>query len=90
MHRTLAREGLFEGLMRQFKRRFGSVVEAFESEVLCTIAAHLDAIKETLDMIRSDNVASESEQDPGFRHRVDVQARVVREEISRIQDVVRY
>jgi len=52
------------------------------------VASHLSVIEGTLDIIRSENVALESERDPEFRRRVETELRSARDEIRRIEEVV--
>jgi len=88
MDRTLARDALFEGLVREFKRQFETVVDNLQSSMENVIEEHLAVVGATLDLIRSENVASESEQNPEFRLRVEAQIVVAQDEIGRIQAVV--
>ena len=59
-----------------------------EDSVRTTIEAHLSVIRGTLDIIRSENVALESERDPEFRRRVEREMSSIRDEIVRIQEVI--
>ncbi len=88
MNRTLASDNLFEGMMRKFKQRFDSLAEKFQGDVEAAIETHLNAVHGTLDMIRADNIALESERSPQFRQRVDVQVELAKVEIGRIQGVI--
>jgi hypothetical protein len=88
MNRALANDRLFEGLMRDFKSRLDNLADTLQDCVGNVIASHLEVVHESLDMIRADNVALESERLPEFRGRVDLQVEAAKVAIKRIQDVV--
>lgn len=79
----LSDEALFPNLMRQFRNEFRALALEFQEEVRNAVAKHLDAVRDTLDIIRSENVARESEQDPAFRRRVAAELERVREVMER-------
>lgn len=56
--------------MERFRTEFDDLALEFQKEVKTTVAEQLDKVRETLDSIRSQNVATESEQDRVFRRRV--------------------
>lgn len=80
----LAGAGLFEGLMAQFKQRFRTLADDFETDVQGVIDSHLTVVVNTLNLVRDDNVAVESESDPDFRRRVESRLGVVRDEIHQV------
>ena len=90
INRTLARDDLFEDLMRESNRRFDTLVDNLQSDMQGTIETQLGVVQTTLDLIRSDIVASESEQNPEFRGRVGIQVGIAHDEIRRIQQVVHF
>ncbi len=67
---ALMNEGLFRNLMRDFKVQFVAETDMLQTQVQTVIASHLDIVKETLNLIRDENVALESERDVEFRERV--------------------
>ncbi|KAH8664648.1 hypothetical protein BX600DRAFT_464800 [Xylariales sp. PMI_506] len=69
---TVGREGLFEGLLRDFEKGFAILATELQEKLQATVRSHLDDLKATLDMVRSENVALESEKNPEFRGRVEV------------------
>lgn len=56
--------------MKRFRTEFDDLALEFQKEVETTVAEQLDKVRETLDSIRSENVATESEQDRAFRRRL--------------------
>ncbi|KAK5988118.1 hypothetical protein PT974_12258 [Cladobotryum mycophilum] len=85
---TVGPERLFVNHMNEFKKRFDDLAKDFQEELKTKIEAHMNVIKETLDIIRNENVALESEQDPGFRRRVEAGVREAREKMREIQETV--
>jgi phage-related protein len=75
-------------LLKEFRRRFNGLAEGLQSDMQATVATHLEIIRSTFDMIRSENVASESEQNPEFRRHVDIEITAAKDAIQRIQEVV--
>ncbi len=84
---TLARPDLFVNLMKAFRNRFKNLADSLQRDIQATVEAHLEVIRFTLDITRSENVASESEKNPEFRGAVDAEIAVAREAIQRIQEV---
>jgi hypothetical protein len=84
----LSDETLFVSLQRGFKSRFIVLAERLQSAVQTAVASHLAVITNTLDMVRSENVALESERDPGFRGRVERETRTIKHELRRLKSVV--
>ncbi len=70
INQALRDEHLFTDLIRKFKRKFEELAVQLETDALALVEEHLDTIDGTLDMVRSENVALESERDPVFRARV--------------------
>lgn len=84
----LSDQTLFVSLQRGFKSRFIVLAERLQSAVQTAVAKHLSVITNTLDMVRSENVALESERDPEFRVRVERETRTIRREVRRLKSVV--
>ena len=74
--------------MRRFRNEFGDLATAFQAQVKAAVREHLDVVTGTLDILRSENVALESERDPEFRRRVGSELRRAREVMGRISAVV--
>jgi|SRR3569833_349813 len=86
--RRLRDEGLFKSHHGQFKGEFVRMCQDLESRMQDTVAAHMLVLEQTLDMLRNENVALESERDPEFRRRVADEIERVKETLVGIQQVV--
>jgi hypothetical protein len=64
------------------------LAESLQNDIQVAVATHLVGITNTLDIVRNENVASESEKDPRFRGRVERKVREVMEEVRRLQSVI--
>ncbi|KAK7422488.1 hypothetical protein QQZ08_009478 [Neonectria magnoliae] len=80
---ALAHDDLFRGLMKDFKKSFHLLADEAQEKIRIAVASYLSSIHSTLDIILSDNVALESEQDPAFRRRVDEDAKAGKEAIDK-------
>ncbi|KAK3682814.1 hypothetical protein B0T22DRAFT_444981 [Podospora appendiculata] len=85
---TLAQETLFEDLMRAFRKKFAARATELQRNIHNAVAINLRAIRQTLDMVRDENVALESERDPVFRLRVQEQVGAARDALRQIQAVI--
>lgn len=81
---ALRREELLDDLMEKFKRKFGELAEKLEDNVRDSVEEHLGVVDSTLDMVRDENVALESERDPAFRTRVADELRELKEAMERV------
>src|SRR6266699_460193 len=70
---AIGRRGLFEDLLNKFKNNFYRLADDLQSDVQAAVRTHLDVIRNSLDILRSENAALESEQDPEFRGRVEAE-----------------
>ncbi|RSM00468.1 hypothetical protein CDV31_011793 [Fusarium ambrosium] len=86
--RTLSNQGLFTNLMRDFRDSFRVKAEESQEAMWEAYWTYLDAVQETFDLVRSENVARESVQDPDFRLRVEDVSRTGRETIQRVLRVI--
>lgn len=84
----LSDETVFVSLQRSFKNRFSVLAENLQSDIEAAVATHLSVITNTLNIVRNENVALESEREPEFRRRVDGKAREVTNEVRRLQGVI--
>lgn len=82
---TLSRESTFEALMLSLKAKFQESAAQLERNARMLARQHLDVFKSTLNMLREENVALESERDPGFRDRVAESVASVQVDLRRIQ-----
>lgn len=74
--------------MREFRDTFRAKAGESQSTIRDATSRYLDVVQETFHLVRSENVARESEQDPDFRLRVEDVARTGRETIQRVLRVV--
>lgn len=74
--------------MRDFKDKFYALSNEFQVDLQNGVKTHLDVIRGTLDILRSENVAQESEQNPEFRSNVEARIDSARDEIKGIQAIV--
>ncbi|KAG5757402.1 hypothetical protein H9Q70_000052 [Fusarium xylarioides] len=85
---ALSDEDLFNKLMRSFKDSFRANSEATQVKIQEATVDYVRVIEERFDLVQSENVARESEQDPDFRLRVDQIARAGRETMQRVHQVI--
>ncbi|KAK3331432.1 hypothetical protein B0H66DRAFT_546532 [Apodospora peruviana] len=85
----LAQQEQFRSLMQRFRNEFRSLSTKLETDIQNKLNKRLDIITEILDIIRSDNVAEESERDPEFRARVDGEIQNVKTAMQEVLAVVR-
>ena len=85
----LADETIFDSLRIMFRNRFRTLTEELQSDIQVAVVTHLSIITNTLDIVRNENIAIESERDPEFRRRVERKVETVKREIRRIQEVIR-
>ena len=76
---------LFEALMKTFRNRFNVLADNLQVDIKAVVERHLNDIQRTLDIVRNENAASENEQDPEFRSRVEAEIRIVNDGVQRVQ-----
>ncbi|KAF5668081.1 hypothetical protein FHETE_5347 [Fusarium heterosporum] len=81
-------ESIFTRLMRDVKASFVAKSEATQTKVQEATADFLRVVEDSFDLVRSENVARESEQDPEFRLRVDEVVRTGRQTMQRVHGVI--
>lgn len=64
------------------------MADSLQADLLATIRAHLAMIGETLDLIRRENVATESEGNPELRSRLGEEVSLATEKMRLIQQVI--
>jgi hypothetical protein len=74
--------------MKKFRKVFNVITNDLQNSVTAAVETHLDTVRRTLDIIRSENAVSESEQDPEFRGRVGAKIGSAEDEIRQIQTAV--
>ncbi|KAK3937803.1 nuclear GTPase SLIP-GC [Diplogelasinospora grovesii] len=68
---------LFREWMRKFRNKLRELATTLQTDVQDVVLEQLDIIRGTLDIVRSDHAATESEEDPEFRTRVEEEVRRV-------------
>ncbi|KAK8062187.1 hypothetical protein PG997_014284 [Apiospora hydei] len=89
INRAVRRDMLFKDLLSRFKGGFAQIADKLQEDLQNTVALHLESVRGTLDMVRSENVALESERDPDFRARVQQRVELANIEIKRTSGVPR-
>ncbi|KAI1261517.1 hypothetical protein F5Y18DRAFT_440419 [Xylariaceae sp. FL1019] len=79
---AVSRNDLFVILLRSFRRRLHTHADQLQESITEAIDEHLEDIHEMFDIVRSENVALESERDPEFRTRVDQAVQAARDELG--------
>ncbi|KXX76645.1 Nuclear GTPase SLIP-GC [Madurella mycetomatis] len=80
-------DGLFREWMRKFRDKFGELATALQTDVQAVLDENLHVIKGTLDVVRTDNAATEREEDPEFSNRIVDEAARVKARMERIRNV---
>jgi len=62
--------------------------QELQDDIKTAIAIHLSVIIDTLDIVRNENAAIESEKDPEFRGRVERVVRDFKEKVRSLQGVM--
>lgn len=83
MRRHLSRNVIFVDLLRRTKNCFRDLVQKCEADVRVLLTDHFEELQATLDIVRSENAATDGEQDPEFRDRVQLTAHAAREVLGR-------
>lgn len=68
---------LFREWMRKFRDKLKELTTTLQTDVQVVIREQLNVIRGTLDIVRNDSAATESEEDPEFRTRVEEEVRRV-------------
>ncbi|CAG9972550.1 unnamed protein product [Clonostachys byssicola] len=89
MNGGFSNQVLFRNVMKASKELFERITDDLQSEWVNAQNDYLKLVEDILDLVRSEKAIRESEQDPGFRDRVDDTIRRGNDDIRRIQDAVR-
>jgi translation initiation factor 2 alpha subunit (eIF-2alpha) len=84
----ISREDLFEKILRQTARDFGTSVKDCQSDIRRVLREQFDDVRATLDMVRNENAVTEGEQDPEFRDRVEAAVKAGKETLESIRSIV--
>ncbi|KXH31905.1 hypothetical protein CSIM01_02457 [Colletotrichum simmondsii] len=85
---VVGRVDLFENHMIEFKNRMRLLADDVQTELQAIVRAGLATITSVLDLIRNDNVATESEENPELRHRLEQEIATIKEQMRRIMDIM--
>jgi hypothetical protein len=80
----LADPRLFDDLMADFRQRFKMLANELQADIQAIIGMHISVIVNTLNIVRDENVALESEGDQEFRQRVESGMGAIKNEIQQI------
>lgn len=80
-------DALFKDLLSQFKGGLVTIADKLQDDLKGKIELYLENVRVTLDMVRSENVALESERDPGFRARVQASVERANGEMKRVHEL---
>lgn len=69
---------IFKNLIYEFKDRLNLHADNLQHVLAESVSEHLEGMRGTLDLVRQQNVAEESERDPEFRNRVALEVARVR------------
>ncbi|KAK2045699.1 hypothetical protein LZ31DRAFT_540968 [Colletotrichum somersetense] len=85
---ALGHSDLFPKYMRDFRDRLKSSADGLQEQLLEILQRHLDAFETTLNLVRDENVATESEENPELRRCLEVEIATAREELGRIEEAM--
>ncbi|KAI0183617.1 hypothetical protein EV127DRAFT_352330 [Xylaria flabelliformis] len=85
---AVRQNGLFPDLLKRFKKGFEGHVNNCQELIQDVLSSHYDAIWDTFQIVRNDNVALESEKDPEFRGQVKSKLEVTKERMERVQSIL--
>ncbi|KAK1507609.1 hypothetical protein CTAM01_02721, partial [Colletotrichum tamarilloi] len=85
---AVGRVDLFENHMTEFKSRVRLLADNVQTEQQAIVRTGLAAITSVLDLIRNDNVATESEENPELRRRLEQEVVTIKERMRRIIDIM--
>ena len=74
--------------MQRVRNEFQNLSSQLQTDIQDRLNERLDVIGGILDIIRSDNVAEESERDPEFRARVDREIQHVKTTMNEVLTVI--
>lgn len=75
--------------MQRFRRRFHELAAELQHHTQQVVKTHLDIIHGTMNILRDENIAEESERDEPFRERVANQVSRTQQDINYIRDAIR-
>ncbi|KAJ0381818.1 hypothetical protein COL922a_013781 [Colletotrichum nupharicola] len=85
---TVQSQGFFMNHMREFGRRWKTLADEFQKELQDSIKDELSLMSTSFDIIRDENVAMESEENPELRHCLEIEIGRAKEQLERIRDIM--
>lgn len=86
MNRALSRESLFTDILDKMIDRFASLADSLQGDLTDAVNSYLASIHDTLDLVRNENTALESQSDLEFHGRVSVMVQKVKRGMQRIHE----
>ncbi|KAF6826582.1 Nuclear GTPase SLIP-GC 3 [Colletotrichum musicola] len=83
---ALENPDLFRSLMREFCKRFSGLINELQENINSAISTSLDDISATFDLVRNENVATESEENPVLRGLLEIELGSIRGPLRLIQE----
>jgi hypothetical protein len=81
---AVKRNGLFADLLKNSKRAFNEHADDAQESIKKIVDSHFESIRDTFDIIRSENIALECEKDPEFRSRVQARLKATKDAMERV------
>ncbi|KAH0425848.1 hypothetical protein CcaCcLH18_10717 [Colletotrichum camelliae] len=85
---TVQSQDFFMNHMREFRRRWKTLADEIQKELQESIKDELDLMSTSFDIIRDENVAMESEENPELRQNLEVEIDQAKERLERIKDIM--
>ncbi|CAI0647909.1 unnamed protein product, partial [Colletotrichum noveboracense] len=85
---TVQSQGFFMNHMREFRRRWKTLADEFQKELQDSIKDELSLMSTSFDIIRDENVAMESEENPELRQCLEIEIGRAKEQLERIRDIM--
>ncbi|KAI8182578.1 hypothetical protein K4K51_000851 [Colletotrichum sp. SAR 10_75] len=85
---TVQSQDFFVNHMREFRRRWKTLADEFQKELQDSIKDELGLMSTSFDIIRDENVAMESEENPELRQCLEIEIGRAKEQLERIRDIM--
>ncbi|KAI8270078.1 hypothetical protein K4K58_012264 [Colletotrichum sp. SAR11_239] len=85
---TVQSQDFFVNHMREFRRRWKTLADEFQKEIQDSIKDELGLMSTSFDIIRDENVAMESEENPELRQCLEIEIGRAKEQLERIKDIM--
>ncbi|GJC81468.1 hypothetical protein ColLi_04306 [Colletotrichum liriopes] len=85
---AISRRDVFPKYMRDFRARLNTSADDLQDGLQGLLRKHLRIFGATLDLIRDENVATESEENPELRRCLEVELAWAREQLERMEEVM--